>query len=232
MRKKILEKEESDNRLLELLLKIPGISINREKFIGKYFSPECKSISNENFKSVSIQKRDKIARKIIIFHCLTCSFLSFLAGIPEKYFLILSIPFDILQCYINILLVAQKLVFIYELPDNEINSSKLLLVSFFSQMVKTRNVNNKIKTISKTVIKQSLKKAPGFTVKTLGLRTFTKQIIKWFTVSTYKVTTTSLYFKIIPFTGGLISCILTLITFIPTCRKFKNHLKSNFQENM
>ena len=121
-------------QVIDTSLKIPGVRINREIFIREqlkvYYSDDiiAKAIEeNPSFAGIPKSAIDKIAKSTIKNHIRISTAASFITGLPGGVAMLGAIPVDIAQFYANVIMLAQKLAYLYGGPDmSDKNDSEVL----------------------------------------------------------------------------------------------------------
>lgn len=232
--------------LILLALKVPGVKIDRDKFLKKEFFkyvPEEvveKAIETTPAKAgIDSEIIDKIVDEVIKFERNAVSGISMALGIPGGVAMAATIPTDIAQYYGYMIRAAQKMLYLYGFPalntdgdgvniDSEtINSLTVCLGIMFG----VSGANNAIKAMAKAlaagVEKQLMKKA-----LTKGtIYPIVKSIAKWFSVKMTKEVFAGFFKKMIPVVGGVIGGGITFATFKPCCYRLKDSLKDTILSN-
>lgn len=215
--------------VLGAALQIPGAKVDRKEFLTKEFSKYCdpqtieKIVKNGTVQAgVEFRLMDKIAEEAINFHAGIATSLSFATGIPGGLAVLAAVPADIAQYYYHIIVVAQKLAYIYGLADlGMVNDNfKSLLTLFMGVMA---DIEDADKTVTELFSAQVSK---DIIVFSLG-KTFNKTIIKIAVALSYRLTGKTVFksvWKAIPIIGGVVSGGITLFTFMPMCNKLKDRL--------
>jgi hypothetical protein len=215
--------------VLGAALLIPGAKVDRKEFLVKEFEKYCNPETIEKIikygtvkAGVEIRLMDKIAEEAINFHSGIATSLSFAAGIPGGLTMLATVPADIAQYYYHIIVVAQKLAYIYGLSDLGMvdDNFKSLLTLFMGVMADIEDADKTVtelfsSQVSKDIITLSLGKA------------FNKTILKIAVALSYRLTGKSVFksvWKAIPIIGGVVSGGITLFTFMPMCNKLKDRL--------
>ena len=99
---------------------MPGVRVDREKFLRKLLAPYCdedridKVVAQTPAKAgVNAFLLDKLAKQCIKNQAVFMTGVSALTGIPSGIFGVLAFPVDIVQYYSNLLVIMQKLSYIY-----------------------------------------------------------------------------------------------------------------------
>jgi hypothetical protein len=215
--------------VLGAALLIPGAKVDRQEFLVKEFEKYCNSETIETIvkygtikAGVELKLMDKIAEEVVNLHTGIATSLSFATGIPGGLTMLATVPADIAQYYYHVIVVAQKLAYIYGVSDLGMvdDDFKSLLTLFMGVMTEVEDADKTItelfsSQVSKDVIKLTLGKA------------FNKTILKIAVALSYRLTGKTVFksvWKAIPIVGGVVSGGLTLFTFMPMCNKLKDRL--------
>ena len=220
--------------VLGAALQIPGAKVDRTDFLnkelGKYCNSETveKAISRGTVKAgIEVTLMDKIADEAIRFHTGVATSLSFAAGIPGGLVMLATVPADIAQYYYHVIVIAQKLAYIYGLKDLEMadDNFKSLLTLLVGVMVE-------IEEADKTITEIYSKQVAG-EIALLGLvKMFNKDVLIIAVSLASKIIGKSVFksiWKVIPIIGGVVSGGVTLFTFSPMCNNLKDRLHQSAQ---
>src|SRR5574344_1793610 len=227
------------NKVLASALKIPSVKVNRNEFLSKelknYCDDEKLKLAIESIPSNAIPMDviDKIANDCIRNHTLLVVSASFLAGIPGFTALIGTIPAGMAQYYYHVLVLSQKLAYLYGYPDlcdengNITEDAQGVLTLFVGAMMGVNVANEAINTLAKSLSKQVVKRLPQMALTKSAFYPLVKQVAKWIGISLNKSLFAKGLSKIIPFLGGIISSSLSLATFLPSAKKLRKTLRDN-----
>ena len=223
------------NKVLTAALKVPGAKVNREEYLKKEFSKYydestvCTIIEN-GYKNVDVDKKiiEKIAKSAIRFHASIATSISFAAGLPGGWWMAGTIPADLTQYYFHVIVIAQKLAYIYGWPSFEEEESPDeflgLLTLFLGVMSGLKTANLAVGKLANSLAKEVGKRVPQKALTKNGLYNIVKQIAKWFGVKLTKEQFGKVLEKIIPFVGAFVSGTLTVSTYLPMANKLRKYL--------
>ena len=225
---------------LNVAIKMPGVRIDRKKFFITEMKKDFdkKTIDeaiefNPAYAGISVNKITKIANSTIVYERNKVSLISFAAGLPGGFAMIPAITCDLVQYFVHVLRIVQKLIYLYgfdelNFDENEIDSetmNKILIfvgamygvegaargIKILAQAVQTKVTKNLARVaLTKTMIYPIIKKI----LSALGIRV-TKQIFA------------NAVGKIVPIIGGFVSGGLTFVTFGTNCNALKKTLSKN-----
>lgn len=229
-----------------MAFRVPGVSINREKFLRKELNIKySKEMIEQAILTTPMQANigqneiDKIATSIIQNERLKVSGISTALGAPGGAAMAATIPADIAQYYGCLLRVAQKLLYLYGFPQIEYKENEQAfdtetmnqIILCMGVMFGVANAKNGLLALAKAlgtgVEKQLVKKA-----LTKGtIYPIVKSISKWFGVKMTKEVFAGFFKKAIPLVGGVVGGGLTYATFKPCCDKLKSVLEDTYLSN-
>ena len=223
------------NGVLSAALKIPGAKVNRSAFLRKelikyYKEDDVQEIIRNGIKNSPAKKEDidKIAKSVINAHTIAATGISFATGLPGGWWMAGTIPADLTQFYYQVIVVAQKLAFLYGWPsfDEEQPSDEFLglLTLFIGVMSGAKGAAAAISKISVSLAEQAAKRIPRMALSKMGVYNIAKQIAKWLGISLTKQSFGKTISKIIPIVGGIFSGSITAATFLPMANKLKDYL--------
>jgi hypothetical protein len=213
--------------VLDAALKIPGSKIDRETFLQKQCEQYCDSGTVENIlqngaanAGVELTLMDKMSSDVIEQHTKVATAISFAAGIPGGLAMAATIPADIAQFYYHVIVVAQKLAYIYGLEniDKENEYFKSVLTVFIGVMA---GIEEADKTMNELMTAQFTKSLGKITLGKILDKTVTRIAIV-IGLNLTKGSVIKSAAKFVPLVGGLVSGGVTLLSFLPMCNNLKN----------
>lgn len=223
---------ESNNQFDVILLnalKVPGVKVDRDKFLNNLLSD---SIKDKEIVRLAIDKNtidagidahtlNKIAKSLISKRTTQTTTASFAAGIPGGLAMAATIPMDTLQFFGTALRLSQELAYLYGYEDlwkgNEIDDEKVKgeLTLFLGVMFGVGGSASALRLVSSNLSKQALKKLPQ---KALTKTFYYPVIKKTASIIGIKVTKDSFaksVSKAIPILGGVVSGGITYASMKP-----------------
>ncbi len=224
------------------ILKMPGAKIDRKAFLSKTF----RGLSAEQLqRCVELAPVDvipefeieKAAKSLINSHAVKVTALSAVTGIPGGFAMLATIPADVANYYYHVVVVGQKLGYLYGFPDmidddgNLTQEGEIMLTAFIGVMNKVKMANELIKNIAiemakrlseETAVriagnimsKQIVSQAVEVIARKLGTQIAAKNVGRGFA-------------KAIPVISGLICGGITYSTFKPQAKRLHEALKEN-----
>lgn len=227
-------------------LRVPGIRIDREKFLQKELQTKCTQVMiddaiahNPLHAKIPLEVIDKIADEVIKYERNCVSGISAALGMPGGVAMVATIPADIAQYYGYMLRATQKLMYLYGFPAIDLEEkgqtfdteTMNVLIICMGVMYGAVGANNALKSMAKAlasgVEKQLLRKA-----LTKGtIYPIVKSVAKWFGVKMTKEVFAGFFKKAIPVVGGVIGGGITYLSFKPCCDKLKASLQNTMLSN-
>lgn len=229
------------NKVMSSALAIPGVQVDRETFLRSELRQYCskdeleKAVSNP-VNVLSEDRIDSLANSCINNHLLKVTSLSVVAGIPGGLAMAATIPADMAQYYWHTFVLAQKLAYLYGIPDlrdengNLTETSQDMLTLFVGVMMGAAVANNAIKNVSKAFAAQVVKRLPQKALTKTVYYPIIKQVAKWIGIKLTKDTFAKSVGKTIPILGGVISGGLTAATFRPSAKRLQKKLKEQMHD--
>ncbi|MDR2808822.1 MAG: hypothetical protein LBB43_07455 [Spirochaetaceae bacterium] len=226
--------------ILDTALKMPGARINRmdflEKEFTKYTGDELAKILDQGpgKAGIPIDALNKIADGAIRSHTTIVTGTSFLAGLPGGIAMAGTIPADLAQYYYHVIVIAQKLAYVYGWPDLQVDNEGeedkeaflAVLTIFIGIMSGAKEANSVLKPMSEILCKETTRKLPVIALAKIGLPQIAKQVAKVLGANLAKQGLAKGIGKIVPLIGGAISGAVTIATFLPMANTLKDELQS------
>lgn len=224
-------------------IKIPGVKVNRDKFLAEQFAgtgvnvqdiitlgPIEAGISRENISN--------LANKLIIKRTSQSSAASFVAGIPGGLAMAATIPADVMQFFGMALRLAQELSYLYgggdlwvdgQIDDEKVKSQ---LIMYCGVMFGVSGAVSGVRVLSTQIAKTTLKKLPQKALTKTFWYPIIKQIGKAIGIKVTKTTVAQGVSKAIPVIGGVISGGLNFASMMPMAKRLSTTLdKATFDYN-
>lgn len=229
---KISEKDLS--LALTTAMKVPGVRINREKFLKKEFNIYCTEdivcdIINNNPASAGVRLElvNKIANNVINYETNKVSAVSFLAGLPGGFAMAVTIPADVIQYFAFILRVMQKLAYLYGFEEFELNEDEIpdetlnQLLIFLGIMFGVQEANAAVKMIAEVASKKVAKSLAQRALTKGTIYPIVKKIAGQIGIKMTKQLFADGVSKFVPIAGGFVAGGLTYVTFKPSSKKLQ-----------
>ena len=224
------------DNIMENSLKLPGIKVDRDDYLKDVFSSygDISSLADRRPIDVfDVETVDKVAKSTINKHLLGVTGTSAIAGIPGGFAMIGTIPADITQYYYHVVIVAQKLGYIYGWPDlldekqQFSEASRNILTLFVGVMLGAGAANKAVTEVGKKLSMQVAKRLPQQALTKTAYYPIIKQVGKWIGMKVTKETFAKGASKFVPILGGVLSGGLTFFTFKPMANKLHAKLKED-----
>ena len=224
------------DNLMENSLKLPGIKVNRDEYLKDVFSSygDISNLSHKRpadvFDELIIEK---VAKATINKHLLGVTSASAAAGIPGGFAMLGTVPADLAQYYYHVVIIAQKLGYIYGWPNlldekqQFSETSRNILTLFVGVMLGAGAASKAVTEIGKKLATQVAKRLPQQALTKTVYYPIIKQIGKWISMKVTKETFAKGASKVVPVLGGVLSGGLTFITFKPMANKLQKQLKED-----
>jgi len=234
------EKKEKENSglwygILDTALKIPGAKVDRNEFLTKGLGEAHKGILSKILEEgtgkagIPVDVLDKAANKEIDFHTGIVTSTSFAAGLPGGIAIAATIPADLAQYYWHVIVIAQKLAYIYGWPDlqGEDNDDFLSMLTIFIGIMSGAEEASKVfKPLSESLSKESaVKKLPKVMLAKAGVPQIVKQVAIRLGANLAKQGISKGVSKIIPILGGVVSGLVSFVTYKPMAVTLKDALR-------
>ena len=174
---------------------------------------------------------ERAARGVINSHLTKATVASTAAGIPGGLAMAATMPADIAQYYWHVLVVAQKLGYLYGWPDllddkgQITEGTRNVLTLFVGVMFGAQAASKLVGEIAKRVSLQAAKRLPQQALTKTMYYPVVKQVAKWIGVKMTKDTFGKSVGKAIPILGGVLSGAITAFSFKPMAEKLQKHLR-------
>lgn len=224
--------------ILDVAMKTPGITVNRTEFLSSVFKSfgDVSTIADERPIDLFDEKTiEKVARDVINGQTLKVTTISTIAGIPGGWAMLGTIPADMMQYTFHVLVLAQKLGYIYGWPDLQDEDGSIsegarnVLTLFVGVMFGAQAANKALGEVAKRLAVEVAKRLPQKALTKTFLYPIVKQVAKWLGVKLTKDTFGKTFSKIIPFVGGILSGGITIATFRPMANRLREELRKEME---
>lgn len=225
------------NKVLNTALKVPGTKVDRNSYLRKelghfYSSEKVDYVINNGLEKSNVDKKvlDKIAKAAINYHTTIATGLSFAAGLPGGWWIAATIPGDLAQFYAQIIIIAQKLAYIYGWGDfstDEVSDEyRNIITLFIGVMSGAQAAEEGVKVVAEIAAKQVAKKLPQMALTKSAVYSVVKKVATFIGVKMTKDTFAKGIAKAVPLVGGIVSGTITVATFKPMSKKLQKYLAS------
>ena len=222
------------DKVMNAALSMPMVKVDRTAFLTKEFSMYDNADELRDKRPIDLFDEEAIeraARGVINSHLTTATVTSTAAGIPGGLVIAATMPADIAQYYWHVLVVAQKLGYLYGWPDllddkgQITEGTRNVLTLFVGVMFGAQAANKLVGEIAKRVSLQAAKRLPQQALTKTVYYPVVKQVAKWIGVKMTKDTFGRGVGKAIPILGGVLSGAITAFSFKPMAEKLQKHLR-------
>ena len=222
------------DKVMNLALSMPMVKVDRTAFLTKEFSMYDNADQLRDKRPIDLFDEEAIeraARGVINSHLTKATVTSTAAGIPGGLAMAATMPADIAQYYWHVLVVAQKLGYLYGWPDllddkgQITEGTRNVLTLFVGVMFGAQAASKLVGEIAKRVSLQAAKRLPQQALTKTMYYPVVKQVAKWIGVKMTKDTFGKSVGKAIPILGGVLSGAITAFSFKPMAEKLQKHLR-------
>lgn len=232
-----IEKEVALEGIIASAVQIPGVKVNRSKFLAETFATEDVVIQDildygPIEANISQERLKDIANKLILKRTSQSSLASFAAGIPGGLAMAATIPADVLQFFGMALRLAQELSYLYGAQDlwqnGQVDDEKVKnqLLLYCGVMFGVSGAVSGVRVLSTQIAKTTLKKLPQKALTKTFWYPIIKQIGKAVGIKVTKTTVAQGVSKAIPIIGGVISGSLNFASMMPMANRLLTALDS------
>ena len=229
-----MSESNSWDKVMNLALSMPMVKVDRTAFLTKEFSMYDNADQLRDKRPIDLfdaEAIERAARGVINSHLATATVTSTAAGIPGGLAMAATMPADIAQYYWHVLVVAQKLGYLYGWPDllddkgQITEGTRNVLTLFVGVMFGAQAASKLVGEIAKRVSLQAAKRLPPQALTKTVYSPVVKQVAKWIGVKMTKDTFGRGVGKAIPILGGVLSGAITAFSFKPMAEKLQKHLR-------
>ena len=231
------EKELALETIISSAVQIPGVKVNRSKFLSETFAAEDAEIQDIlDFGPIAAQfpqdRLSVLAHKLILTRTSQSSLASFVAGIPGGFAMAATIPADVLQFFGMALRLAQELSYLYGAQDlwqdKQIDDEKVKtqLLLYCGVMFGVSGAVSGVRVLTTQIAKTALKRLPQKALTKTFWYPIIKQIGKSIGIKVTKSTVAQGFSKAIPVIGGVISGGLNFASMMPMANRLQVVLDS------
>jgi hypothetical protein len=229
------------NSVLRTALALPGVKVDRKAFLRRALSKHVtekvlqSAIDTSPAKAgVSKNTLRRIATASIKWHRAGVSSVSFASGLPGGWWIAGTVPVDLTQFFWHVLVILQKLAYLYGWPelfseDSELeldDETLLILTVFIGIMLGAESAAKVLGDIAERAAAQVLKGLPSKTLTKWGLYRLAREVAKRIEIKLTEDSFARYLSKIVPILGGIISGTVTWISFSLMTSRLAAHLES------
>ena len=227
------------NSVLRTALALPGVKVDRKAFLRRALSKHVtekvlqSAIDTSPAKAgVSKNTIRRIATARIKWHRAGVSSVSFASGLPGGWWIAGTVPADLTQSFWHVLVILQKLAYLYGWPelfseDSELDEETLLILTVFvGAMLGAESAAKVLGDIAERASAQVLKRLPRETLTKWGLYHLAREVAKRIGIKLTEDSFARYLLRIVPILGGIISGTVTWISFSLMTSRLAAHLES------
>jgi len=229
------------NSVLRTALLLPGVKVDRKAFLRRALSKHVTekvlhSAIDTSPAKAGVNKKTirRIATANIKWHRAGVSALSFASGLPGGWWIAGTVPADMTQFSWHVLVIVQKLAYLYGWPelfseDSELeldDETLLILTVFVGAMLGAESAAKVLGDIAERAAARVLKRLPRETLTKLGLYGLAREVAKRIGIKLTEDSFARYLSRIVPILGGIISGTVTWISFSLMTSRLAAHLES------
>jgi len=228
--------EDKGFELVETALKVPGVKVDRTKFLTKVLKNEVpqnvldKAIAEgTDTAGIPVEIIRKAANECIKETKKASTTESAITGLPGSVVGIsVGVAADLTQFHANLIILIQKLAYLYGMKDM---CSTHAIMAFMGCAYGIHGMDTVVKIITKGMTKQYAKQAGKFILFTKpALYSISKKVAKSIGVSISKKGFAKAASKAVPVIGSVISAGLNWITFSPMAANLLKTLEESYNK--
>ena len=230
------------NSVLRAALLLPRVKVDRKAFLRKALSKHVtERVLQSSFGTspakagVSKNIIRRIATANIKWHRAGVSGLSFASGLPGGWWIAGAVPADLTQFSWHVLVILQKLAYLYGWPelfseDSELeldDESLLILTVFVGVMLGAESAAKVLGEMAERAAAQAVKRLPRETLTKWGVYRLAREVVaRRIGIKLTEDSFARYLSRIVPILGGIISGTVTWITFSLMTSRLAAHLES------
>lgn len=225
------------NGFLQKTASLPGIRVDRNEYLTKELKLYCTQEqldmipSKRPYAIVNEDVINRVATACIRNHTIAVTSASAVAGIPGGIAMLGTIPADLSQYYFHVLVLSQKLAYLYGFPNMVDNDSGELsdvaldmMTIFVGTVMGAGSASQAIHSLAQKLAKQALEQLPKKALTKTAIFQMAKPIAKMLGIKLTKKGFAQAVSKAIPFIGAIASGGITVATFLPGAKRLQKEL--------
>jgi hypothetical protein len=226
------------NALLDGALKLPGVRVDREKFLRAVLAPRCSAADVERAiqatpaqAGIGAEAIREAAEGTIKWHRAGVTAVSAVAGVPGGWWVLGAVPADLAQYFWHVVVMLQKLAYLHGWPeliaaDGKLDDeTKLVVTLFVGVMMGAEGASEAVGKLSAALASQVVKRLPRAAATKYALYRVAKGVATWLGLSLTKKKFAELVGRSIPLVGGVVSGSLTWMAFGQGATRLRRHLE-------
>jgi hypothetical protein len=225
--------------ILDVILKMPGLKVNREDFFRRAFPKEDmeRLIDIGPARYFGQAELEKRATQLIQSATWKSSAMSFAAGIPGGLAIAATIPADTTQFYAVALRLAQELGYLYGREDlwgdQDLSTKKgrETLILYLGAMLGVSGTGAMLRVLSSKLSARALERIPQKALEQTIYYPLIRKIAAFFGSKVTKGTFARGVSKVVPILGGAVSGGITYATMKPMARRLQKELAKGLSDD-
>lgn len=234
-----MQTTELTNAILGIILKMPGIKVNRQDFFRRVFPKEDigRLLDIGPVAYFGKAELDRKALERIKQLTLKSSAMSFAAGIPGGLAIAATLPADTAQFYTLALRLAQELGYLYGREDlwlgkeNGDKKGRETLILYLGAMLGVSGTGAMLRTLSSRLSERALERIPKKTLEETIYYPLIRKIVRLFGVKLSKSGFARGVSKAVPILGGAVSGGITYTTMKPMAQRLQKMLSASLTDD-
>lgn len=222
--------------VINVAMSMPGVKVDRTEFLKSTFKPTRldidKIIEGIPGDFISQDNLDKIAKGIINNHLVKVTAISTATGIPGGIAMLGTVPGDLAQFHWHLLVLAQKLAYVYGWPDLRDENNQLseqaqsILIIFLGIAFGVKGASKLTNEIATKAALHWSKKLSRMALTKTAWYPIVKKILGAIGVKITTKTPSKWAGKLIPVIGGIISGTMTYASFRKMADRLRKELSA------
>lgn len=232
------EKFEVWRRILKAAFALPGVKIDRAAYLRRQLSNYCSDEQVE--KAIEVGPKDaglpedlidRLANACMRSHVLRASAISFATGLPGGWAMMMSIPADVAQFFGHVIMLAQKLAYLYGPPsllaDGDLDElTEMELTLLIGVMMGAEGAAAGLAKVTEHVAKKITRDLPKKALTKTAFYPFVKSVGRLIGVQVTKRSFANALGKVVPVVGGVVSAGMTATMMWPMAIRLRDHFRA------
>jgi hypothetical protein len=224
---------------LDIVLKMPGLKVNRNDFFRRAFPKEDigRLLEIGPVRYFGHAELDRKAAQLIHRATWKSSAMSFAAGVPGGLAIAATLPADTAQFYTVALRLAQELGYLYGREDlwlTEDSSDKKgqeTLILYLGVMLGISGTGAMLRVLSSKLSARALERIPQKALEQTLYYPLIRKVVRFFGIKMTKSTFARGVSKTVPIIGGAVSGGVTYATMKPMARRLQKTLAAGLADD-
>lgn len=222
------------DNMFNLAFKVPNVKVDRYTFLRTELKYHCDAADLERAiacppQVVSADVLERIAKSVVNAQRTFVTVNSFISGLPGGALAFATIPADVAQYFANLLIIVQKLAYLYgyddftddgKVTEHTRHMLTIMLGVAFGVKVAQKAMNDFALQLSK----QAALRIPRIALTKTIFYPIVKQVAKALGIKITKRSFGGAVAKFFPIAGGLVNGALTFASFGQTAHYYRRHM--------